>query len=342
MVDNAQGAVVGAPASTPAPAAGGDRASILAGMAALRASDEAALETPAPTAPTDEVEPGEAPAAAAVETPAEPAPTPSALEKQRRAEVAAKRELAAAKAKLESDFAAREAEWKPKLAKFEQMEAAAIEAKRDPIALLKHLGFDESDFEGLAMSIYGHSPKGAADPRYKAQAEATAAKHAEASRMAQLEAKIASLESGLTAKEQAAQEAQAIDEYYGTLTKGVSDTTPLAKAALAKSPAKTRNALLAIADRLFVESDDLPEFREAPSAAQVLAEYEKVRLAELEELGIDPATLTRPAAPAKPTTKPATTLSPTGTSATTAPKSKEVTREDLLAGMQRLRAQGAS
>jgi DNA-binding SARP family transcriptional activator len=121
-----------------------------------------------------------------------------------------------------------------------------------------------------------------------------------------------------------------------TKAAGAGEVSPLAKHFLAKSPEKTNLRLRQIAVELLNETGDRPD------ADDVLARYEQVRRAELEELGIDPASLSKtdtkkpdPQADKKPSAK--TLANDLSTSRVPRPKSSErelraETRAALLSG----------
>jgi hypothetical protein len=153
------------------------------------------------------------------------------------------------------------------------------------VAALEALGVN--DFEHAAKSAYARH-KG--DPANKAEVARTM-------REKELAAEIAELKTWREHQTKAAQqqaenaEIERAATAYVTALKteaGKGEVSPLAKHFMAKNPAKTEMKLRQIAVELLNETGDTPDH------ADVLARYEQVRAAELEELGIDPATLSTP------------------------------------------------
>ncbi len=155
----------------------------------------------------------------------------------------------------------------------------------------------------------------------------------------------------MAAQDAHAKEQVAVDRYLASVTKAVGDDTPLARAALAKNPDRTRGVLTQIADELWASSGPSDDLRDVPTPTEVLAAYEARRTAELEELGIDPKLIGRAAAPAPvtptpapvatPTARPTATIAPSSVGAPIIPKVPgPPSREEVLAGLQKLRTVG--
>lgn len=303
------------------------------------AAPEAAPAAAETLAPAD---PAPAPAAEA-----EPAPEPPGMAAVRKAEQHARRQLAQERAAMLADFDSQKAAWQAKIDKAAEIESRITNARQDPLAAMTALGFSESDYEAVGRLLYAHSPEGQKDPRHKAAAAQTLAQREQQAVLDKLQRELAEMKEGLTVRERAAEQQARADRYINSVTKAVSDETPLAKAAYAKNPERTKAALFDIALRLYAESGPSDDLRDEPTPAEVLRAYDAQRAAELEELGFDPKTLGRPAAAPAPTTtpappaRPAATLAPAGAGAPVAPKTNEPpSRDEVLAGLAKMRGGG--
>ena len=204
--------------------------------------------------------------------------------------------------------------------------AAAVEARltalrQDPTQLLQILadaGYTDADYDAIGKLVYGHSPEGQKQPGYKAQAGSTLAQRKQAEKLEAMEQRIAELTQSLQQRDVQAQAQAQVDRFYQGVVKAVDDATPLAKAALAKNPDRTRDRMLSIADRLYLSSGPSDDLRDIPSAADVLRAYESEVAAELADYGVDPKAFARPIAPPQPP-KPAATIAPATTAAPTPP-----------------------
>lgn len=337
------------------------RDGILAGLREARGSAGQAVVAPAEVAADPPAEPAAAadPADEVADPAAEPAVEtkppaevePPGMAQVRKAEQHARRQLAQERATMLADFEQQKAAWTAKLDKAAALEAKISTARQDPLAALAALGFAEGDYDALGRLIYAHSPEGQKNPATKAAAAAalaqTSAQREQQTAVQKLQAKIDAMEAAQTQREQQASTQREIDKYAAGLAKGVTDHTPLAKSALAKNPERTQARMLSIADRLYVESGPSNDLRDVPTPAQVLAAYEAERIAELEELDIDPKTFLRAeaakpaAAKPAPAARPAATIAPSGGSAPSVIKSDaKPTREELLAGLAKMRTAG--
>jgi hypothetical protein len=269
----------------------------------------------------------------------------------RKAEQHARRQLAAERAQMAQEFETQKAAWQAKLDAAAAQERKYANARQDPIAALQALGFTEHDFDPVGRLIYAASPKGKADPAAAAAAAQelarTGANREVMTTVAALQKEIADLKAvqQQTVAQQQAQ--QRLDQYMAGVTKAIGDDAPLARAAFAKNPDRTRNLLTQIADELYYSSGPSDDLRDVPSPSEVIAAYEARRAAELEELGIDPKTIGRaaptaaPVTPAAPTARPAATIAPSGAAAPIVPKVPgPPSREEVLAGLQKLRTVG--
>lgn len=349
-----QAAAPGVPSPTvnaAPPAAIDKRSATLAAMAALRngTSPPAAAAPVAPPAVPAIADPApadpETPVAARPD-PAPPAPAteePPGMAAVRKAEQHARRQIAEERSRQQAEFDAQKIAWQAKLDKATALEQRLENARRDPIGLLKAAGFTDDDLEPLGRTLYGASPAGQKDPRYKASGEADLRARAESERVQRLETELRDLKGSLTKRDEQAQIQAHLDQFADGVVKAVGDTTPIARAALSKNPARVRAALLEVADRLYTDSGPSHDLRDVPTPAQVLAAYEADRRAELEMYGIDPAVIGRghapAAAPAPAPAPPAATIAPSGSSAGLAPRPSPLpSREEQLAALAKLRA----
>lgn len=264
-----------------------------------------------------------------------------------------RRQLAQERAQMLQEFEQKQAAWQAKIDAAAAREAKLSTARQDPIAALQALGFTEADFDPVGRLIYAASPSGKKDPAAAAAAAQelarSGANRETATAVATLQKEIADLKASIATSTAQAQAQVAVDRYMASVTKAVGDDTPLARAALAKNPDRTRNVLTQIADELYASSGPSDDLRDIPTPAEVLAAYEARRAAELEELGIDPKMIGRaaPAAPVVPTptptpaARPASTIAPSGAAAPTLPKVPgPPSRDEVLAGLQKLRTVG--
>lgn len=182
-----------------------------------------------------------------------------------------------------------------------QLETLASKVKTDPWALLEKLGVTADDADYISRVIYAHSKTAAADPKNREAVEAAKRSRESESRVERIERELQETRQQLASERQSQSAAHAANQFLDGVAKAVGDDQPLAKSLLAKNPSKAREQFGAIAYELANTSGEVPE------ASEVLAEYEKRRRAELEELGIDPASVGKTAANGT-ATRPAKTL----------------------------------
>ncbi len=228
--------------------------------------------------------------AADVEVEAKPdSETSKRIAQVQKAERRAKESIALERAEFARERSEHETSKRTFEAKERQFADLAKRAKSDPASVLKQLGLTEDDFDDAAKIIYAQSTAAAADPQRKAQTAELIRKRASEARLEKLEAELAETKKSLSQRDQDAAAAHDAEKYLDSVTKVVSDGSPLLKSALAKSPTKARARLGRIAYSLLQANDEVPD------AEDVIAEYEKQRRDELDELGIDPATLSKAA-----------------------------------------------
>jgi hypothetical protein len=326
-----------------ATAAVSDRAAVLAEMASMAAAP-AEQAAPAEAAPAEAAEPEPAADEAANDNaaPVEAAPvetadpetakrlaTVKAQEKRQREQIA--KDRADALAQVEVRRKEIEAEWSPKIEAAQKFEALAKRAKYDPAAVLEQLGLTSDDFELAARHLYARSKAGQADPKNRAAAEQATREREQLDRITAHERKLADLEAKLTAKEQAQAFESQRGQYLDLTIKAVAnDNAPLLAKLASKDPSKARAALWRTAEQLFDQTGEFPD------SDDVITAWETQRRAELEDLGIDVTTSTKPAAPAAP--RPGKTLSNGHGAApanSNAPKTRQEEREEVLREMAR-------
>jgi hypothetical protein len=248
-------------------------------------TDEPEGDTPVEDDAAD-VEDEPKPDAEAKSTPEDPT-IAKRLDKVQKAEKRAKEELAREKASLHADIDQRvkkiESEWAPRVEKAEKFEPLAPQIDIDPLAVLDHLGLKPERYEHLAKVLYTLS-KAKDDPKAREAAAELLQKRQQLSRVEQLEKELREMKDAQTkraAEEKATRDAAAYLSTIETAAKADTSEAPLARHFLAKSPEKTRERLAQVAMAL------LEETGEKPDADDVLAEYERIRRAELDELGVD-------------------------------------------------------
>jgi hypothetical protein len=259
------------------------------------------------------------------------------LDKIQREERRAKEAVAAERKQLAAEIEAVKKEWEPRIAAAEKFEKMRETAKYDPIGALSALGITEDSYEAVARSLYAASPAGQQNPALRDQAQQTLQQRRYADELAQTRSELKQLKEQTEAKERAAQQQQQVEQYLGSVTKAATDETPLVATMIEKNPSRARTQLAATAERLLKETGEVPD------PADVVAELEKARRAELEELGIEPPRPGKKKAapktktPAKAERPVAKSLS-SDTEPTTPPRSDEpATDEQLLQELKELR-----
>lgn len=324
--------------------AGAKRAAVISGLEEI-AKQQAVTPAVAPVepAPAEETPPEQAPETPVdPEKPADPVPDEEKQpekpdpDTEKRLGIVEKQEkrmrdqLSRERAEMLATFEREKSVWLDKVKAAESVLDEVRTAKRDPLRAMKAIGITEADFERVARLLYAHSEDGAKNPANKAAAEQAWRERQQQGEIEALLKRIDSMEASQKEVTRRAEGKAQIDAYLGGVTKAVTDDHPLARASLDKAPEKTRQILLDIACKL--EARD----GETPDASDVLKAYEAQRRAELEELGIDPATVIK-AKPRGLPTKPGATVTPANKATTPpAPANRKPTREEILAGLERL------
>ena len=212
--------------------------------------------------------------------------TINAAEKRSRDKLAAERK----------ELEARTKELEPQLRELEAFKALKAKARKGgahlAAALKEGLGLTDDDFEPAAQSLYSLSKAGASDPNNAARKAAADRLLAEREQMTELEAlrsEIRELKDGLGKEREQQTFEQQRTAYVEHAAKeldaavGKLGDTRLARAMKGKNPAAVRQRLWAATVELTEANDgEVPEF------ADVVAHYQSIRRAELEELGVDP------------------------------------------------------
>lgn len=252
-------------------------------------------------------------------------------------------EQAAAKRAFDQEMAEQRAEL-ARIKAEQQSKYGAVEdlqklADRDLIGLIRKLrpNMSEDDWEVVGRGAFPFTKAGKADPR---AAEIAARTHKETSRdseLSELRKMVTDLTEQVAASKRETEGNAFRERWLGDAVKSFPKEASLAGHLYAKNPTKVRQALLEVGMRMERDNDN-----ETPTHADVIAEYERLCRAELEEIGIDVDALIRPAA-AAPQKKPTPTLDPSLPTGGTRPINGKPTREQKLAavtaGLKKLEAE---
>jgi len=166
--------------------------------------------------------------------------------------------------------------------KFQELQGRA---RYDAIGVLRALGLSDDDIGPAARQLWAHSKEGPNDPKNRELAARMMKEREQEDRVTRLERELREEREQRT-KERTDKEQQAsVDAYLTSIEKSASDDHPLFRRLVEKSPKKARLKLAETAYAL-AQRDD-----EQPDAEDVLAEFEKIERAELEERGIDVAAI---------------------------------------------------
>jgi hypothetical protein len=214
--------------------------------------------------------------------------TAKSLEKLRKQEARQKEQARAERAELEKERKALEDHKREIETERKRNEDIARRVKSDPWSVLKALGLSDEDAEYAARHIYAQTAAAKADPKNRAAIEAEMRTRAESDRISQLEAKLEATTAEIARRDQAAAAERATNAYLDSAAKAVTDEHPLLKSKLTKNPTKTRIALVELAVEMANDNDG-----DAPSAHELVAEWEKRRRDDLEEMGVDVSAYTK-------------------------------------------------
>jgi hypothetical protein len=258
----------------------------------------------------------------APEKPADPETT-KRLAMLSNAEKRHKQLIAAETTKLEDrtrQLDEREATLAPRIKAADDFDALKAKARRGGahlVEVFRALGFADTDLAPAAQTLYASSPAGAADPARKAHAEqlwqqrAALADHdATSKRVDDIEAKFEERERKLAEREQQSEFQRLQGRYLDDAVEAIGDAHPIARTVVSRAAAaaagadkeeraRANKALAKMRTKLWEITDEMSrELGEVPPEADVIARYEEIRGAELDELGV-PRPTGKPAAPAK-------------------------------------------
>lgn len=316
-------------------------ASLNAGLAKLKSEEGAApaAEAPAKPAPVET-----APQAEAVEKPTEklndePKVEAKPAEPKAEDDENAKRGLAAVE-KAAKRFREEQARVKAEM-DLEKAELARIRSeltgkatsrdelkKLKPGELLDKLELDEDMYETVAREAYARTKAGKASPAAQEAAKQSAAARAYEKEIAELRAKVEELGGEFQKRDKAAETRAFVENWTTQAVKAIPADKPTLIAKLyEKSPEKAKQQLLAVGAELEKANDN-----ETPTHAEVIAEYEKRRRAELEETGVDVDALLAPVK-AAPKAAPTKTLDIDTSGRGTRPINGSPTRDQKIASI---------
>lgn len=211
-------------------------------------------------------------------------------------------------AKSRAEVAAERHALQAERAELEQWKQLKARAKVDPLALAKAAGISEDDYEHLAKVLYAHR-KGA-EPKDKEAALRMQRERETTDEVAALRKELDNHKAELAKQRETAQLEAAWNNHISDVAKAAkvpAAEAPLLRAQLEKNPGRAHAAIREITMALTQETGELPD------AADVIARYEQVRRAELEDLGIDVAAFTKKSPATKTDQRTAATTKTLGT-----------------------------
>lgn len=249
----------------------------------------------------------------------------------------AKESMAREREAYQREKAAWEKEWAPKVELAEKVAELSRRVRHDPVGVLMGLGLTEDDLDPIARVVYAHSKEARQDPKLREAAQRSMRERELADQVQQLTHKMEERDRRDQERERQETTQREVTRYLDEVSKAAGDDTPLVQTMLAKNADKTRARLGEVAHRLIEESGEVPDH------AEVVAELEKIRRAELEELGIDPDSAikrTKKPSPEAEEKRPAkhTLTNDLGKPAT--PRSAPVSRKEELADVRKALEEG--
>ena len=265
-----------------------ERGTLLQGLQDLESKPETTSE-PAAEVSTEP--------AAEVEQPAKAAPTESVEADKVDPEVAKRLDQIQKASKREREIVAKErAELEelrksiePALESSKRFQELSKRAKYDPAGVLLSLGLTSDDLELAARHVYSQSKAAEADPKHKEQSAKLLREREYEDKLKATESRLQELESKLSQERESERINREAERYLESVTKAINQDTPLVNTLMSKSPEKARQRLSEVAQYLIEQTGEVPDPEEV---AQTL---EKLRMSELEELGIDPSTVLKTA-----------------------------------------------
>lgn len=323
------------------PGTAGSRDAFLAELAqveAQAANENASERSEAVDASATQDVPASDPPALSEQTEAAPVKTEPAEpvlegEAAKRAALLQKQEKRAreALAKERAEIEKMRAEVQAQAEEYKRLAELKARAKYDAAALAELAGIGEDDFEPIARDLYARSKAGREKPENIEAARRMQREREYIEKVQALEQRIATFEQTQKQREQQAQVEKLMSEYIGGIAKTAqSDAVeaPLLRNQLQRNPARAQQAIQNLAESMYAETGEVPD------ASDVIARYEQMRSAELEELGIDPRTIGK-RKPAPTSTGPSRTLAPAGS--VTPPMTGGIpTKAEILAELEKL------
>lgn len=308
-------------------------ARVNASVAAAEVAGRAQADAKAAAAPA---KPAAAPDAK-IETKAEPAKVETsdpATERGLRAVEQAKKkwqdEQASAKAELEvqrAEIARLRKDAEGKVGSIEELK------KLRAIEILDRLDLSEDDYDEVARASYARTKAGKVDPRAQSAAQEAARSsktRAEASSVSEMKAEIEALRAELRGEFNRRDMAQHAERWVGEGLKAVPSDKPSWFAKLiATEPETARLELRSIGAELEKANDG-----ETPTHAEVIAEFETRKRAQLKALGLDPDALLAPAPAAKPAPRTLDPAARTITRPENAPTTRDEKRANAIANLR--------
>lgn len=222
------------------------------------------------------------------------------LDAVRRTEERQRQRLTAERQTLERERQQFTTERGAALQRIQQFDQLAARAKYDLPSVVRALGIEPADYEYHAQSLMAHSPKFAADEKYRGAAEKAMRERELADKAAANEKKLADLESKIEAKEAQAAADREVDTLFARTMRRATEATPITQALVKSSPKAARAALTITAYELGQKLGRLPK------SAELLAAHEQKEARALALRGIKPAAKVVQAPPTNGT-KPAAT-----------------------------------
>jgi hypothetical protein len=174
------------------------------------------------------------------------------------------------------------AQARTEIGKFQELQGRA---RYDAIGVLRALGLTDDDIGPAARQLWAHSKEGPNDPKNRELAARMMKEREQEDRVSKLERELREERESRTKEQTEKQQQAQIEAYLTHIEKTASEEHPLFKRLVEKSPKKARLKIAEAAYSL-AQRDG-----EEPDADDVLAEFERVERAELEERGIDVAAI---------------------------------------------------
>src|ERR1700733_12496996 len=172
------------------------------------------------------------------------------LAKLRRTEQRMREQVAAERRDFESEKQRFVAEWKPKIDAYQEFERLKGRAKSDPVGALRALGVTESDLEEISQVLYGMSPAGQKDPKYRQHAQQLMRERELREELRSTQDQVRELREQTSRAAEQDATSREVQRYIDRCGKSATDDTPLLKRELEARPAATREKLRQVAQKL--------------------------------------------------------------------------------------------